>query len=339
MTNEILEQLDKNSSSEMELNLLQNKEKANVSDISNILNDNNVNNNVNTNVNIGMSDNKNVESETDTSISFDAGKSNINNININNFSDKNNNTDTKKEKMEMLFKLFFLKKKGYPIDITVTANSSYDDIKFEYEKIKAITEKEEGIKSYRHLLVMSTTFLEYLNGKFNPFDIHLDGWSENVYEDIDNYDSVFEELLEKYKSKTKMAPEVRLIMMIAGSALMYHLMGNTAKELKKGGGSGGSGLGGLVGSILGNFNQQQNNNAKPSPQENSNNLNQEKNVQPMPPMRPEPIVNFKNNTSVDTNKLESILANLDDSLKSDTDSSVYSDSDIYETETSIGKRT
>ena len=67
------------------------------------------------------------------------------------------------------------------------------------------------------------TGLEYLNGKFDPFNIKLDGWSESVNEDIYDYDEVFEELAEKYGGKTEMAPEIKLLMMLGGSAFMFHL--------------------------------------------------------------------------------------------------------------------
>ena len=43
--------------------------------------------------------------------------------------------------------------------------------------------------------------LEFLNNKFDPFDIKLDGWSESVNESINDYDEVFEELAEKYFCK------------------------------------------------------------------------------------------------------------------------------------------
>jgi hypothetical protein len=344
ITNEILDQLAKNDSSEMELNLLQNKDKINISDnLSNILNNNNVNNKQKTE--------SNVESDTssNSTVSFNNAPELNNNINVLNRSsseqerDSDTKIDKKKEKMQLLFKLFFLKKKGYPIDPNITNTSSYEEILFEYEKIKTMTDKEEGIKSYRHLLIMSITFLEYLNGKFNPFEIHLEGWSENVYEDINNYDSVFEELLDKYKTKTKMAPEVRLIMMLAGSALMYHLMGSTAKNLKSSaanGNGGNGGLGNLFGSIIGNFGNMaqgvsgvQEASKQTNSQSQSQSFNNTQNKQSQKNSN-----SVQNNNTMDSLKLEQILSNLNDSLKSDTNSISYNESDIYETETSKTKR-
>ena len=35
---------------------------------------------------------------------------------------------------------------------------------------------------------------EFLNSKFDPFDVKLDGWSESIHENINDYDDVFTEL-------------------------------------------------------------------------------------------------------------------------------------------------
>ena len=44
----------------------------------------------------------------------------------------------------------------------------------------------------------------------------------SVHENLDDYDDVFEELHEKYKSKASL-PELRLILMLGGSGFMFHL--------------------------------------------------------------------------------------------------------------------
>ena len=75
------------------------------------------------------------------------------------------------------------------------------------------------------------TGLEYLNKRYNPFDIQLDGWSENVMETQDDYDEVFEELFVKYRTKMHVAPEIKLIMMLGGSAMMFHLTNSMFKQV------------------------------------------------------------------------------------------------------------
>ena len=68
--------------------------------------------------------------------------------------------------------------------------------------------------------------IEFLNGRFDPFDFKLDGWSEQFNENIDDYDVIFAELHDKYKSTAKMAPEIKLIFQLAASGMMVH-MSNT----------------------------------------------------------------------------------------------------------------
>jgi len=74
--------------------------------------------------------------------------------------------------------------------------------------------------------------LEFLNGKFsNPFDLHIEGWSEQLSEEIESYDDVFEDLYGKYKDSVNMAPELKLAMMVGSSAFWYHLTSNMSKSM------------------------------------------------------------------------------------------------------------
>ena len=74
------------------------------------------------------------------------------------------------------------------------------------------------------------TGIEFLNNKFDPFDVKLDGWAEQVNENIDDYDEIFGELHEKYKSKAKMAPELKLLFQLGGSAIMVHMTNKMFKS-------------------------------------------------------------------------------------------------------------
>jgi hypothetical protein len=67
------------------------------------------------------------------------------------------------------------------------------------------------------------TGMEWMNNKFDPFDLKLDGWSEGVHENIEDYDEIFEELYDKYKERGKMPPEARLLFQLAGSGFMCHV--------------------------------------------------------------------------------------------------------------------
>jgi hypothetical protein len=142
--------------------------------------------------------------------------------------------DMQKKKFDLLCKLERLKRKGVVIPRTYTMNSSYDEIKYEYDRLHNERLMDNSVKMYRQMLVSVTTGIEYLNNKANPFDVYLDGWSDQVYTQQHDYDEVFEEIYEKYKDKGSMAPELRLLLSLGGSALMYHLSNTMFKSVLPG---------------------------------------------------------------------------------------------------------
>jgi hypothetical protein len=80
------------------------------------------------------------------------------------------------------------------------------------------------------MLLACITGIEFLNNKFDPFDLKLDGWSEQVNENLTEYDEIFGELHEKYKSKAKMSPELKLLFQLGGSAIMLHMTNTMFKS-------------------------------------------------------------------------------------------------------------
>ena len=131
--------------------------------------------------------------------------------------------DIKNEKIDLIYKFKRLENQGVKTSMNYNMNSQLDDMRNEYIKLKKQREVENSVKFQRKMLMACITGIEFLNGKFDPFAVQLDGWSESMNEGIDDYDDVFEELHEKYGGKTEVAPEIRLILMVAGSAFMFHL--------------------------------------------------------------------------------------------------------------------
>jgi hypothetical protein len=109
-----------------------------------------------------------------------------------------------------------------------------DEMKGEYEMIKSEQQKKNSIKFQGKMLMAFVSGIEFLNGKFDPFDIKLDGWGEAVSENLDEYDDVFAELHEKYGGKAKMAPELKLLFMLGGSAGMIHMTNTMFKSAMPG---------------------------------------------------------------------------------------------------------
>lgn len=139
-------------------------------------------------------------------------------------------TEIQREKQDLLFKLERLYKRGLPMTKKFTMQSSLEDMQMEFDKLKSQRDMDNSVKFQRKCLMACITGVEFLNSKFDPFDVKLDGWSESMHESLNDYDEVFEELHEKYKSKGKIAPELKLMMMVGGSAFMFHLTNTMFKS-------------------------------------------------------------------------------------------------------------
>ena len=131
--------------------------------------------------------------------------------------------ELQKEKAEYIRLLERLEHKGIHSHKKFNMNSDYTEVKSEFERLSRQRECDQSVKFQRKMLVAAVTAIEFLNTRFDPFDVKLEGWSESVHENANDYDDIFEELHEKYKSKSQMAPELKLLLMLGGSGFMFHL--------------------------------------------------------------------------------------------------------------------
>jgi hypothetical protein len=134
------------------------------------------------------------------------------------------------EKFKILRKLEEVERKGAKLTKKYSMESSLAEMKGEYELIIAEKERSNSCKFQGRMLMAAITGLEFLNNRFDPFDIKLDGWAEQLNENIGDYDEIFAELHEKYKSKAKMAPELKLLFQLGGSGIMVHMTNTMFKS-------------------------------------------------------------------------------------------------------------
>ena len=139
-----------------------------------------------------------------------------------------------REKFKYLRKLEALEKKGIELSKKYSMDSSLQEMMGEYETIMEEKSKQNSVKFQGNMLMAVINGIEFLNNKFDPFDIKLDGWSEQVQENINDYDDIFGELHEKYKSKASMAPELKLLFQLGGSAMMVHMTNTMFKSAMPG---------------------------------------------------------------------------------------------------------
>ena len=135
------------------------------------------------------------------------------------------------EKRDLLYQMDRLESKGYKLPFKFNMDSDIDEMRSEYNKMIREKDIDASIRFQRKMLMAFVTGSEYMNTRYDPFAIRLEGWSEQVHENILDYDDIFEELHLKYKSTgKKMSPELRLFISLSGSAFMFHLTNRMFKE-------------------------------------------------------------------------------------------------------------
>lgn len=130
--------------------------------------------------------------------------------------------DKLRKKKLMIKRLEEWRTKGFVSSSSMFNNDTpYEEIEDEYETALEDKKRGESKKLYGWWFMTFVNTVEYANAAFNPFDINLDGWGEQVNDDIDSYDEIFGELYEKYKGG-KLSPEIALLMRLGFSAAVVN---------------------------------------------------------------------------------------------------------------------
>ena len=74
-----------------------------------------------------------------------------------------------------------------------TLDSDFEEVEDEYETALADKRRKDAVKLQGWWFMTFINSLEYDNAVFDPFGLNLDGWGEQVNEDIDSYEEIFGE--------------------------------------------------------------------------------------------------------------------------------------------------
>ena len=137
-------------------------------------------------------------------------------------SSKLNEREKRRKKRAMIKKLEEWYEKGLVKNIThFNIDSPFEEVEDEYETALEDKRKKDSIKLQGWWFLTFVNSIEYANAAFNPFDINLDGWGEQISEDMDSYEDIFTELHEKYKGG-KLSPELSLLLRLGFSAAVVN---------------------------------------------------------------------------------------------------------------------
>ena len=137
------------------------------------------------------------------------------------------------EKQDLLYRFHRLESKGIKLPKKYNLYSDIREMRSDFERIKRDHEVNGSIKFSRRMLMAVVSASEFLNKRYDPFGIELNGWSETVMENTTDgdYDNIFERLHDKYAGKVNTPPELELMLSLAGSAIMFHMTSTMFKSI------------------------------------------------------------------------------------------------------------
>ena len=114
--------------------------------------------------------------------------------------------------------------RGITLTQVYNLNSNYHMMKYEYNLYKDIVDKNEFINYATTGLQLCVGGIESLNKDYNKiFNLRLDGWSDSIASDMDNFRSIFGDFYKKWNKPGKnTSPEMRLVMALAFGGINYH---------------------------------------------------------------------------------------------------------------------
>jgi hypothetical protein len=150
------------------------------------------------------------------------GFTKMNDIPMESSGSKLSDREKRRKKRLMIKKLEEWYEKGLVKNIShFSMDSPFEEVEDEYETALEDKRKKDSIKLQGWWFMTFVNSVEYANAAFDPFGLNLDGWGEQVNEDIDSYEEIFAELHEKYKGG-KMAPELSLLLRLGFSAAVVN---------------------------------------------------------------------------------------------------------------------
>jgi len=133
-----------------------------------------------------------------------------------------NSREARRKKRMMLKKMEDWYEKGQvKQNSSLNMDTSFEEVEDEYETIMDEKRQKDSIKLQGWWFMTAVNSMEYANAVFDPFGLNLDGWGEQINEDIESYEDIFAELHDKYKGG-KMAPELSLLLRVGFSAAVLN---------------------------------------------------------------------------------------------------------------------
>ena len=138
---------------------------------------------------------------------------------------------TMHDKHGLLLELHRLRQAGASLTREWTMQDDLESMQMEMRKVTSNMEEAQTVNMMRDMMRIGFAGVEFLNGRIGLLE--LDGWSEQMSQDIHKYDGALRKLYQKWWRRSSTSPEMEIIIGLGTSLLMHHaknkLTGGTAR--------------------------------------------------------------------------------------------------------------
>lgn len=143
----------------------------------------------------------------------------------------NDEKSIRKEKIKYICKFNRLAKRGVMLSKKFTMNDSIKDLRDENDRIKEERKQESNQRFTKETIITVVSIVEFANRFFGHMIGDLDGWSENLFNRLEDEEELFEDLCEEYEETISISPLYKLGFIIVSSGFMVHFSKKLAKEM------------------------------------------------------------------------------------------------------------
>jgi len=137
-----------------------------------------------------------------------------------------------KEKRELIYEFWLMEKQGIPVSKKYLVVDNIDEMRFEYHRLKSEGDIRDKIKLGWSLFSCVSSIGEMINQKLDPLGISVEGWSEELDSQRQEYEKVFRKIYKNMASRFYVRPGLQLMMMF-GSQFLLFLAPRLLKKFQK----------------------------------------------------------------------------------------------------------
>jgi hypothetical protein len=127
----------------------------------------------------------------------------------------------KREKKELIYEFWKMEKNGIPVSKKWTQEDNIFEMRFEYHKLKSETDLKEKVKFIWNIFTMFNGIAQLANEKLNPFGISMDGWTDTLEQEKNDYETLLRKMYKQISYKWSLKPHVQFLMMFGGQFISF----------------------------------------------------------------------------------------------------------------------